>query len=117
MPPAHTICIFGVDSVLWNTYLKNYVSSSTHGQAEGGHDFIDSAIARHRPVSQSPPYPPPQTQILLVSHFHFTKASMASYSANPRLLYTSAVSRLRSSARCQNSRLSLPGNGALSFWD
>lgn len=44
-----------------------------------------------------------------------TKPSMASYSARPSWSYLRAVSALRASARCQNSRMSAPGNNARSF--
>ncbi len=37
------------------------------------------------------------------------------YSANPRRSSVAAVSLLRASTRCQNSRSSSPGNGAESF--
>ena len=42
---------------------------------------------------------------------------MAKYSASPRRSSSAAVSLLRASTRCQNSRSSGPGKGAVSFWD
>ena len=46
-----------------------------------------------------------------------TYASIAKYSASPSLSSSAAVPLFRASTRCQNSRSSGPGNGAVSFCD
>jgi len=75
----------------------------------------------HTPIVVVPPEcatrTPPVKLVRPSPPYTTTYASMAKYAASPSRSSDAAVSLLRASTRCQNSRSSWPGKGAESFCD
>jgi len=93
---------------------------AAHARAGRGVDGAQAGAAGRsdgRRQSEPPAEAPPGGELFAAEPPpRITCASMAKYSGSPSWSTARAVPRLRSSTRCQNSRSSMPGKGARSFW-